>query len=100
MAYRSGSTRRALLQGAGALSVVGAGFTLQACRAPSGKDAADDTEADDTGLVDSEGEDSGGEDSGGGDTEDSGVEDGPVARSQLSVLYISSDEHNPQGARL
>ncbi|MCK6517102.1 sulfatase-like hydrolase/transferase [Myxococcota bacterium] len=96
MAYRSGSTRRALLQGAGALSVVGAGFTLQACRAPSGKDATDDTEADDTGLVDSVGEDSGGEDSGGDDTEDSGVEDGPVARSQLSVLYISSDEHNPK----
>ena len=72
-----GSTRRALLQGAGALSVVGASFTLQAGRAPVSKD---DKTIDDTG------------DTGAQET----AQDAVVPRDQLSVLYISSDEHNPK----
>lgn len=92
MSHRSGSTRRALLQGAGALSVIGASFTIQACKAPGTKDVGeDDTGLGDTGVKDTEVEDTGGD-----DTADTGVPDVPVPRDQLSVLYISSDEHNPK----
>lgn len=74
---RAGQTRRAVIQGAGALSVVGASFMIQACRAPADKHER-------------------GTDTGDADTTDAGTTDAVVPRDQLSVLYISSDEHNPK----